>query len=148
MLNPKVKGREDPVQVSADRTNEYAPIRAKQLIVWGSDSMTFDELVRQFKTNGSMQIDCEGLICQPKRRVRDIIDEVLLDYPQYTIEDLKSRRRLKALAFVRHVAMHAVKVARPDLSYPQIGRLFGGFDHTSVLHAVRRIDELKAKERA
>lgn len=148
LLNPKVKGRDDAPPPVVDRTTEYAPIKAKQLLVWGSETLPFEEVVRRFKTNGMMQIDCEGIVRQPRRTANEIIREVLLDFPQYTIEDLKGRRRLKSLTLVRHIAMHAVHKQRPDLSFPQIGRLFGGFDHTSVLHAVNRIEAMKAKERA
>lgn len=50
--------------------------------------------------------------------------------------DLYSARRGRELATARQFAMHWIKRLTP-LSYPQIGRMFGGRDHTTALHAVR-----------
>lgn len=59
-----------------------------------------------------------------------------------TVSDLKSRSRAQPLAHIRQKIM--AKLRRDtDLSYPTIGRIFNR-DHTTVLHAVRRIEELGA----
>jgi len=56
-----------------------------------------------------------------------------------SVADIKGPRRTRVVAFARHAAMARVYMERPDLSLPQIGRLFGGRDHTTVLHAVKRM---------
>ena len=55
--------------------------------------------------------------------------------------DLVSARRTQAIVRPRQIAMYLAKVMTPR-SLPEIGRRFGGRDHTTVLHAVRKIDEL------
>jgi chromosomal replication initiator protein len=53
--------------------------------------------------------------------------------------DLISDRRQMAIALVRQKIMWVIKQVS-TLSYPQIGLRFGGRDHTTVLHAVKKID--------
>lgn len=80
----------------------------------------------------------------PKKEVKQIVEEVLEDYPGITWADLKSPRRGRRYVTPRHIAMYEVHLQRPDLSYPQLGRLFGGRDHTSCLFAVRKIAAQRA----
>jgi chromosomal replication initiator protein len=67
----------------------------------------------------------------------------------YTIRiaDMSSARRARAVARPRQVAMYLAKVLT-SRSLPEIGRKFGGRDHTTVMHAVRKIEELKAADPA
>lgn len=81
----------------------------------------------------------EKTVVVRRRPVGDIIADVLKDFPGITFEDLISVRRTKCLIEPRHKAMTAVHEGRPDLSFPVIGRIFGGRDHTTVLSAVRKI---------
>jgi hypothetical protein len=57
------------------------------------------------------------------------------------VADLLSARRTREVVGPRHVAMYLAKALTPR-SLPEIGRQFGGRDHTTVLHAVRKIDRL------
>lgn len=57
--------------------------------------------------------------------------------------DLKSRRRSKTLVHPRQIAMYLCRELT-DASYPEIGRHFGGKDHTTIIHACRQVT--KAKE--
>jgi len=59
--------------------------------------------------------------------------------------DLLSERRTRAVARPRQAAMWLAKQLTTR-SLPDIGRRFGGRDHTTVLHAVRRIEELRAAD--
>jgi len=65
----------------------------------------------------------------------------------YTIRigDMSSARRARAVARPRQVAMYLAKLLT-SRSLPEIGRKFGGRDHTTVMHAVRKIEELKATD--
>ncbi len=56
--------------------------------------------------------------------------------------DLNAGCRVARVILPRHIAMYLVRNLLPSLSFPQIGRRFGGMDHTSVLHAVRKIGAL------
>ena len=62
------------------------------------------------------------------------------------IEDMHSPRRAIEVARPRQVAMFLSKQLTTR-SLPQIGRMFGGRDHTTVMHAVRRIEQLRATDR-
>jgi hypothetical protein len=63
----------------------------------------------------------------------------------YSIEDLKGPSRCAPLVAARQFAIWRVRKECPHLSLPQIGRFFGGRDHTTVLHAIRKIERLRAE---
>jgi len=59
------------------------------------------------------------------------------------LADMHSARRARAVARPRQVAMYLAKQLT-SRSLPEIGRKFGGRDHTTVMHAVRKVEELRA----
>ena len=61
--------------------------------------------------------------------------------------DMHSPRRARAVARPRQVAMWLAKILT-SRSLPEIGRKFGGRDHTTVMHAVRKVEELRATDAA
>lgn len=73
-----------------------------------------------------------------RRPVREIAEGVLEDFPGVTWDMIIGRRRSQHLIKPRHLCMYAVHMEREDLSYPQIGKIFGGRDHTTVIHAVNK----------
>lgn len=79
---------------------------------------------------------------RPVKSMKEIAVEVLWDFPGVTMKDLKGHRRAMSITLPRQLAMYEIKVQRPDLSFPAIGRFFCR-DHTTVLHAVRKIEALK-----
>jgi chromosomal replication initiator protein len=60
------------------------------------------------------------------------------------LSDLRSRSRERQVAYPRQVAMYLCKELIPNLTLKEIGEAFGGKDHTTVLHACRKIDGEKA----
>ncbi|HIB54524.1 MAG TPA: chromosomal replication initiator protein DnaA [Nitrospirales bacterium] len=58
------------------------------------------------------------------------------------IADMKSKRRTKVLVFPRQLAMYLSRDLT-ELSYPEIGRHFGGKDHTTIMHACKKIEKEK-----
>ncbi|GGF49801.1 chromosomal replication initiator protein DnaA [Azorhizobium oxalatiphilum] len=83
----------------------------------------------------------------PKRvRVDDILRVVAKHY-NVSRADLLSQRRTANVVKPRQIAMYLAKTLTLR-SLPEIGRRFGGRDHTTVLHAVRKIDGLIATDRA
>lgn len=72
-----------------------------------------------------------------KRTKKQILEEVSAEYG-FAISDIKSARRWPALVLVRHICLWRMRKETKE-SLPSIGR-FMRLDHTSVLHAVRRID--------
>lgn len=73
------------------------------------------------------------------------IQKTVADYYKLKIADMYSKRRPAHIALARQVAMYLAKELTQK-SLPEIGELFGGRDHTTVLHAVRRIGERRQHE--
>jgi chromosomal replication initiator protein len=74
------------------------------------------------------------------------IQKTVAEYYKIRIADLLSKRRSRSIARPRQVAMALAKELT-NHSLPEIGDAFGGRDHTTVLHACRRIKELREAER-
>lgn len=79
-----------------------------------------------------------------KRITIDEIQNKVSNYYNINTEDLISSRRLRSFARPRQVAMYLAKKLT-SRSLPEIGRKFGGRDHTTVIHAVKKIDQLKSE---
>ena len=78
---------------------------------------------------------------EPKRvRIEDI-QRVVSRHYNVSRQELVSDRRTRVIVKPRQIAMYLAKTMTPR-SFPEIGRRFGGRDHTTVLHAVRKIEEL------
>ena len=69
------------------------------------------------------------------------IQKAVAEYYKMRVADLLSRRRTRTIARPRQMAM-ALSKELTEHSLPEIGDGFGGRDHTTVLHACRRIEEL------
>jgi chromosomal replication initiator protein len=82
-----------------------------------------------------------------KRITVDEIQKAVAEHYGLKQADLLSERRTRAVARPRQTAMYLAKQLTTR-SYPDIGRRFGGRDHTTVLHAVRTIERLAAEDPA
>jgi chromosomal replication initiator protein len=87
------------------------------------------------------------LACNERKVTVDMIQKTVAEHYALKQADLISERRARAVARPRQVAMWLAKQITTR-SLPDIGRRFGGRDHTTVLHAVRRIESLKAEDPA
>ena len=85
------------------------------------------------------------LSCNERKVTVDMIQKLVAEHYSLKQADLISERRARAVARPRQVAMWIAKQVTTR-SLPDIGRRFGGRDHTTVLHAVRRIEQLKAED--
>lgn len=97
--------------------------------------------------NLDMTQECLADILRASER-KVTIDEILrkvADHYNLRLSDLLSARRARAVARPRQVAMYLAKMLTSK-SLPDIGRRFGGRDHTTVIHAVRKIEELRASD--
>jgi chromosomal replication initiator protein len=72
------------------------------------------------------------------------IQKTVADFYKIKVADMYSARRPTNIARPRQIAMYFAKELTQK-SLPEIGELFGGRDHTTVLHAVRKINELRGK---
>ena len=73
------------------------------------------------------------------------IQKTVADFYKIKVADMYSKRRPANIAMPRQVAMYLAKELTHK-SLPEIGDLFGGRDHTTVLHAVRKITDLRHKQ--
>lgn len=83
----------------------------------------------------------------PVPTVDEIIVAVFSAYPYLSFADMRSRSHARRFARPRQIAMRLARELTP-LSTTAIGKVFGGRDHTTVLHAQRRIGALCAQDRA
>lgn len=82
------------------------------------------------------------LALQDKLVSIDNIQRTVAEYYKIKIADVLSKRRSRSVARPRQVAMALAKELT-NHSLPEIGDAFGGRDHTTVLHATRKIAELR-----
>ncbi|KAB2928121.1 MAG: chromosomal replication initiator protein DnaA [Dechloromonas sp.] len=75
----------------------------------------------------------------------DNIQKTVADYYKIKVADLFSKKRTRAIARPRQLAMWLCREVTSH-SFPEIGDAFGGRDHTTVIHAVKTIDSLRLKE--
>lgn len=86
------------------------------------------------------------LALQDKLVTIDNIQRVVADYYKLKMSDMLSKRRSRSVARPRQVAMSIAKELT-NHSLPEIGESFGGRDHTTVLHACRKVKELEGIDR-
>ena len=94
----------------------------------------------------STQEVLQDLLRSNDRRVTiDEIQKQVAEHYNVRLSDMHSARRARQVARPRQVAMYLAKQLT-SRSLPEIGRKFGGRDHTTVMHAVRKIEELIAED--
>jgi len=72
------------------------------------------------------------------------IQKFTAEYYQMKLHDLKSRSNTKSIAMPRQVAMYLCKMLT-HASLPEIGRSFGGKHHSTVIHSIKKIEDLRKK---
>ena len=110
--------------------------------------VAFASLVGQPVTLESTQEVLHDLLRSTDRKVTiEEIQKRVAEHFNIKLSEMGSARRSRAVARPRQVAMYLAKQLTAR-SLPEIGRKFGGRDHTTVMHAVRKIDELSAADAA
>jgi chromosomal replication initiator protein len=84
---------------------------------------------------------------QPKTRTDQELLAEIAGYLGFEVEALKGKSRQRPLVTGRQIAMYVFR-EQTDLSYPSIARLFGGRDHTTVIHAVEKIQRQMGERKA
>jgi chromosomal replication initiator protein len=102
---------------------------------------------RELTLESSQEVLHDLLRANDRRVTIDEIQKRVAEHYNIRLADMHSARRARAVARPRQVAMYLCKQLTPR-SLPEIGRKFGGRDHTTVMHAVRKIEELRASDRA
>ncbi|WP_179378354.1 chromosomal replication initiator protein DnaA [Jannaschia marina] len=106
----------------------------------------YADLVKQSVTLEQAQDVLGDLLRASERKLTiDDIMKATCEHYALRMSDMTSARRSRTVARPRQMAMYLAKKLTPR-SYPEIGRKFGGRDHTTVLYAVRKIEELMASD--
>jgi chromosomal replication initiator protein len=75
----------------------------------------------------------------------EIIQKFVAEYYNLKLADLKSRNNSKSVAMPRQIAMYLCK-SLTHASLPEIGRSFGGKHHSTVIHSIRKVEDLRRKD--
>ena len=85
------------------------------------------------------------LIENSKEITVEKIQKKVAEYFQIKVIELKSSKRLKNIVFPRQVAMYICR-NMTNLSYPEIGSKFGGKDHSTIIHAIKKIERMMKED--
>ena len=100
---------------------------------------------RQVSLEGTQEVLHDILRANDRRVTIEEIQKRVSEHYNIRQSEMYSARRARAVARPRQVAMYLSKQLT-SRSLPEIGRKFGGRDHTTVMHAVRKIEELRATD--
>jgi chromosomal replication initiator protein len=75
----------------------------------------------------------------------EIIQKYVADYYNLKLVELKSRNNSKSVAMPRQIAMYLCK-SLTHASLPEIGRSFGGKHHSTVIHSIRKVEDLRKRD--
>jgi chromosomal replication initiator protein len=109
--------------------------------------MAYASLTGTATTLATAQQVLRNIIASQEKRVTiDLIQKRVSEHFNLREQDLKIRSNTRAIAFPRQVAMYIVKQLT-TASLPEIGRQFGGKHHTTVLHSINKIEELRRSDK-
>ena len=77
----------------------------------------------------------------------EFVQKIIAERYSVSVSDILGKRRTQNIAFARQVAMYLTRKLTP-CSFPEIGAFFGGRDHSTVIHAVKVIEERAQKDQA
>jgi len=86
------------------------------------------------------------LVDDNKKVSIESIQKYVSNFFQLKVSELKSKNNAKQIAFPRQVAMYLCKLLT-DASLPEIGKRFGGKHHSTVIHAIKKVEDKRAAER-
>ncbi|MBT5265596.1 MAG: chromosomal replication initiator protein DnaA [Rhodospirillaceae bacterium] len=101
---------------------------------------------RDISLENTQEVLRDLLRAHDRRVTVEEIQRQVANHFNLRLADMHSARRARAIARPRQVAMYLSKQLTSQ-SLPDIGRRFGGRDHTTVLHAVKKIDELRSLDK-
>ena len=108
--------------------------------------VAFASLTGQEITLSLAQEVLKNVLTQEEKAVTiEIIQKYVADFFQLKVQDLKSKNNSKSVAIPRQVAMYLCK-SLTHASLPEIGRSFGGKHHSTVIHSIRKVDELRKRD--
>ena len=151
---PDVETKQAILKMKAERSKIFLPEDVVQFLANSSSSNVRDlegYLVRlgAYSSLTSTPLNMEtakkilkDILVERSRElsVDDIIKRVSLHF-NIKVTDIKSPKRLKAVVLPRQIAMYLARQLTSS-SYPEIGERFGGKDHSTIIHAIRKVEKL------
>jgi chromosomal replication initiator protein len=108
--------------------------------------LAYAQLTGRPITKALAEEQLKDILSACRRRITiDEIQRAVCEYYRIDRSEMSSKRRARAVVRPRQVAMYLAKVMTPR-SYPEIGRKFGGRDHSTVIHAVRLVENLRGQD--
>jgi chromosomal replication initiator protein len=146
------------LQAKADTLRQPVPVKVQEFLAHKITSnvrelegalnriVAHADLVGRPVTIETTQDLLKDLLRANDRRVTiDEIQRKVAEHFNMRVSDMHSERRARAVARPRQVAMFLAK-SLTSRSLPEIGKKFGGRDHTTVMHAVKKVEELMASD--
>lgn len=143
-------GKKKPAFEAAPVVDQQ-PIMAHQIPMWQRMQTSFDahvllfhhvRAIQSFSTASTVKFMQDEWDDAPRKTMKEIVEEVLVQFPGVTVSDVRGRRRVRSVNFPRQMAIYEIHRQRKDLSTPAIGRWFGGRDHTTILHAIWKMESI------
>jgi len=156
---PELETRVAIINKKAEQTNTYLPNEVSFFIakrfrsnvrelegalnrVIANSNLTGQAITLDFTQHALKDL----LLIQDKQITLENIKKITAEYYKIRVSDLLSKRRSRSVTRPRQIAMTLAKEFT-NHSLPEIGDAFGGRDHTTVLHACRKIKELRQEEK-
>ena len=141
--------RFSPTQVPADVIEFLARTinrNIRELVGGLNKLIAYAQLTGQAVSLQLAEEQLTDILSANRRRITiDEIQRTVCQFYRVDRTEMSSKRRARAVVRPRQVAMYLAKVLTPR-SYPEIGRKFGGRDHSTVIHAVRLIEDLRTRD--
>ena len=141
--------RFSPAQVPADVIEFLARTinrNVRELVGGLNKLIAYAQLTGQAVSLQLAEEQLTDILSANRRRITiDEIQRTVCQFYRVDRTEMASKRRARAVVRPRQVAMYLAKVLTPR-SYPEIGRKFGGRDHSTVIHAVRLIEDLRTRD--
>jgi chromosomal replication initiator protein len=156
---PELETRVAIINKKAEQSNTYLPSEVAFFIakrfrsnvrelegalnrVVANSNLTGQPISLDFAQNALKDL----LLLQDKQITLENIKKITAEYYKIRVSDLLSKRRNRSITRPRQIAMSLAKELT-NHSLPEIGEAFGGRDHTTVLHACRKVSELRIQEK-
>jgi chromosomal replication initiator protein len=156
---PELETRVAIINKKAEQTKSYVPSDVSFFIakrfrsnvrelegalnrVIANSNLTGQPITLEFTQNALKDL----LLLQDKQITLENIKKTTAEYYKIRVSDLLSKRRSRSVTRPRQIAMSLAKELT-NHSLPEIGDAFGGRDHTTVLHACRKVAELRKEEK-
>ena len=146
-LHQKARQNQIPLDQNViDFLARHLPLSIRELEGTANRLIAWHDLIKQPLTLDTCRKILRDVLHQPRLRLTiGDIQQAVAHYYRLNTDQMTTASRMRQVARPRQVAMYLCKQLTSH-SLPEIGRAFGGRDHTTVLHAVKRVDALCSED--